>query len=250
MERYALAEHVFVCVDDGQVVLLDVRQDRYWALEAARTAGLGTLVAGWPVARAQCDTGARGDEPNPCELGAVLELLCGRGLLTEPNASGKDATPVRAHTPVTDFGNQLWATKVVGSSRTVTGVAGSGWTFLLAAVRARIALRLWPFERIIGRVRRRKLARAGRTQALDAELTRDLVAAFVRRRVFLFSSRNECLHDSLALLEFLARYGLYPDWVFGVQTRPFAAHCWVQQDGVVLNDSLEHVIGYTPIMVV
>jgi hypothetical protein len=68
--------------------------------------------------------------------------------------------------------------------------------------------------------------------------------------VFLFSSKDECLYDSLALLEFLARYRIYPDWVFGVQTRPFAAHCWVQQGDIVFNDTVEHVTGYSPIMIV
>jgi hypothetical protein len=35
-----------------------------------------------------------------------------------------------------------------------------------------------------------------------------------------------------------------------VQTRPFAAHCWVQHGDIVCNDTVEHVSGYTPIMVV
>jgi hypothetical protein len=80
--------------------------------------------------------------------------------------------------------------------------------------------------------------------------TRQLVESFIRFRVFAFSSRNECLFDSLALLEFLARYDIHPDWIFGVQTRPFAAHCWVQSDDVVFNDTVENVSVYTPIMVV
>ena len=49
MARYALAEHVFVCVNGEHLVLLDLKEDRYWALEASQTAGLGPLVVGWPV---------------------------------------------------------------------------------------------------------------------------------------------------------------------------------------------------------
>ena len=41
MARYALADHVFVCLNGEHLVLLDVKEDRYWALEAAQTAGLG-----------------------------------------------------------------------------------------------------------------------------------------------------------------------------------------------------------------
>jgi hypothetical protein len=35
-----------------------------------------------------------------------------------------------------------------------------------------------------------------------------------------------------------------------VQTKPFAAHCWVQQGDVVFNDTPEHVRRYTPILAV
>ena len=103
---------------------------------------------------------------------------------------------------------------------------------------------------VIRRVKRRKDLLGPRARSLDAERARKLVEAFARYRVFLFSSKDECLYDSLALLEFLAHYGIYPDWVFGVQTRPFAAHCWVQHGDIVFNDTVEHVRGYTPIMVV
>lgn len=59
-----------------------------------------------------------------------------------------------------------------------------------------------------------------------------------------------CLYDSLALLEFLAHYRIFPQWVFGVTGQPFNAHCWIQESDCVLNDTLEHVRGFTPIMAV
>lgn len=66
----------------------------------------------------------------------------------------------------------------------------------------------------------------------------------------MFRSNNACLFDSLTLINFLAYFGIFPQWIFGVRSDPFAAHCWVQQDGMVFNDSIEHVIRYKPIMVV
>jgi len=77
-----------------------------------------------------------------------------------------------------------------------------------------------------------------------------LVAAFSTLRPFFFSAKDACLFDALSLSEFLAGYGFFPRWVFGVQSRPFGAHCWLQLNGVVLNDSVDHVKRYTPIMVV
>ena len=33
----------------------------------------------------------------------------------------------------------------------------------------------------------------------------------------------------------------FPRWVFGVRARPFVAHCWVQYEDMVFNDTVEHV---------
>jgi hypothetical protein len=237
MARYALAEHVFVCVNDEHLVLLDLKKDRYWAVEASKTAGLASLVSGWPVSRS--DSGVTEDSPTE-ETTAIIEVFRGRGLLAEAIPPGKDATPVSPQTPVSEL---------VSETETSPGEpVRSGVTFVTAAAIAKIILRTWAFERVIGRVRRRK-ALPG-PQAPDLEHVRKLVEAFAHYRIFLFSSKNECLYDSLALIEFLARHRVYPDWVFGVQTRPFSAHCWVQYGGIVFNDTVEHVSGYTPIMVV
>jgi hypothetical protein len=240
MARYALAEHVFVCLNGEHLVLLDLKEDRYWALEASQTAGLGGLVSGWPVGT---NDAVAAQLPPAEETTGALEVLQSRGLLTEGIPPGKDATPVMPTAP---------ARELLSETEPSAGPQSGSWLRVVAASAfAKFALRTWPFERVIQRVKRRKELLGARTPAaLDADRARRLVEAFMRYRVFLFSSKEECLYDSLALLEFLARYGIYPDWVFGVQTRPFAAHCWVQQGDLVFNDTVEHVTGYTPIMVV
>jgi hypothetical protein len=238
MARYALACHVFVCVNGEHLVLLDVKEDRYWALEAAQTSGFGAWVGGWPVPAPEAVTA---EAPTP-ETEAAIEVLRGRGLLTDSVPSGKDATPVSPTPP----GREL----LTDSDQAVSRKAGSWWSFFIASALAKIALRTWAFERVIRRVRQRKVTLAPQAAPFDVERARVLVETFMRYRIFLFSSKNECLYDSLALIEFLARNGIYADWVFGVQTRPFAAHCWVQQGDIVFNDTVEHVSGYTPIMVV
>jgi hypothetical protein len=239
MARYALADHVFVCLNGEHLVLLDLKEDRYWALEAAQTAGLDAQVDGWPVRASAAAQSA--DSPSPETAGAI-EVLLGRGLLAQSIPPGKSATPVTAIIPMREL---LSETDAASGPR-----LGSRLTFFTASALAKLALRAWPFERVIRRARRRKELLGPKASPLDAERARKLVEAFARYRVFLFSSKDECLYDSLALLEFLARYGIYADWVFGVQTRPFAAHCWVQHGDIVFNDTVEHVRGYTPIMVV
>ena len=77
-----------------------------------------------------------------------------------------------------------------------------------------------------------------------------LVEAFLHLRALYFTTKDECLFDSLVLVEFLARHGLYPTWVIGVSTNPFKAHSWVQVGDRVLNDLPERVSMFTPILVI
>jgi hypothetical protein len=161
----------------------------------------------------------------------------------EGSADSKDATPVRPPLPEVELASD--------SDFERSGInLGMVLAFASASLFAKLALRLWRFERVIQRVARRKARRADANQLLDMERARQLIDAFGRMRAFLFSSRDECLHDSLAVIEFLARYGLFPSWVFGVRARPFEAHCWVQHAGIVFNDTVEQVGAYVPVMVV
>lgn len=58
-----------------------------------------------------------------------------------------------------------------------------------------------------------------------------------------------CLRDSLALVEWLARpKGLLV--VFGVKLEPFGAHCWVQLGDLLLNDRPETVARFRPVRVI
>ncbi|MFC5345532.1 lasso peptide biosynthesis B2 protein [Brevundimonas staleyi] len=57
-----------------------------------------------------------------------------------------------------------------------------------------------------------------------------------------------CLRRSACLVAFLKTHGLAADWVFGVRTWPFRAHCWVQLDEICLNDDPERLRAYRPIL--
>jgi hypothetical protein len=235
MARYSLARHVFVCRDEEAIVVLDLRADRYFQLDAPSTAPLAPLLTGWPA-------GSSADPvPPEAAVAEVAAALLMKGWLLEGEALGKAATPVVVATPHTELLGDIEVSPA--------GIdLGAVLAFGIASFRAKFAVRLWGLERVIRRVTSRKARRAGQT--VDMERARQLMEVFGRLRVFLFSHREECLHDSLALLEFLARYGIFPDWVFAVRARPFVAHCWVQYQDVVFNDTAEHVGGYTPIMVV
>lgn len=76
----------------------------------------------------------------------------------------------------------------------------------------------------------------------------ELVCLFRRLRPLAFTAKDQCLFHALALVRFLAFYSVFPVWVVGVRTRPWAAHSWVQQGTLLLDSNPEHVCEYTPIL--
>src|SRR6185437_13771943 len=92
MARYLLSAHTYVCVASEYAVFLDLRKDRYSALEPADALALCGVVEGWSagtapgVARERITTSS-------CEEGLVDALLEER-LLTEDALNGKAAIPV------------------------------------------------------------------------------------------------------------------------------------------------------------
>ena len=75
------------------------------------------------------------------------------------------------------------------------------------------------------------------------------IATAFDRMSLLLGAYDRCLARSFALARYLTARNVACDLVFGVSMDPFAAHCWVQHDGVILNDHLDHVRTFTPILV-
>jgi hypothetical protein len=41
-----------------------------------------------------------------------------------------------------------------------------------------------------------------------------------------------------------------PELVLGIRLQPFSAHCWVQHGEFLINDTLDRVRTYAPVLVV
>lgn len=61
---------------------------------------------------------------------------------------------------------------------------------------------------------------------------------------------DHCLTSSLAALDVGLSLGADAHLVFGVYPSPFSAHSWLQAGDTVLNDRVEYVRTFTPIMAV
>ena len=84
-----------------------------------------------------------------------------------------------------------------------------------------------------------------------AGISDDLVDALtgLRETRLIMPSPRRCLPASLIAARFLRRLGREVEIVFGVRSHPFAAHCWIEAGGVVLDDDLDRVRAFTPIAV-
>lgn len=239
MQPYLLAPHVYPCVSGQHVVLMDLERDKYVAVVPAHR--LASWVRGWPVGAAQTP-----DSPHDAAGVAdslVSQMLAHGMLVTDPHV-GKPAVPVAT---------ARVARSLVEFDLDTQARAGAAqlWRFARSCLQAKLSLKLRPIQSIVESVRARKAARAARGwQEADPVRLRALVTAFTRLRPLFYTLRSACLLDSLTLLHFLAAEGVHPQWVFGVKTEPFDAHCWVQHDEIVLNDVPDRVRQYSPILVV
>jgi hypothetical protein len=103
-----------------------------------------------------------------------------------------------------------------------------------------------PFGHLISRARQQKPVEA---PSSPAEALVERVQAF-RQLLPWAPAQGVCLYRSFFLLQFLRRRGFDATWMFGVKIWPFEAHCWLQSGDIVLDDSLDHVRPYTPILAV
>ena len=232
--RYWVVPHVYLCVSHQQVVLLNVLADRYLSLSAQAAAGLHAVIEGWPLPE---QLGCRSHSDIAPKLKVLTELIA-RGLLVSDAASGKPATPVAAMSPRRAAGTD-YLTEPLAASR--QDIANALKAFTVACYMKRY----WHLSHIIARVRTRNVVHSD----MPYEALR-FTALFERLRPLLYPANDACLFDSLVLGEFLARYGIFPRWMFGVQANPFAAHCWLQVGDIALNDREEQSQGLSIILAI
>jgi Transglutaminase-like superfamily len=240
---YFLSPHVHVCVAGKHVVFLDLERDKYLAL--AHTHPVGRWVRGWPVPPPDTTPTLNGADSQPAASGpedGLLAKMISQGLLVTDPPVGKEAAPVVAEPPkltlVEDDLNVRPRTTFAHLRHLLIAYTAAKWSLKHRSIR-----------KVVQAAALRK-SRAPSASAPDVGRVRTLVAAFIHLRPLFFTVRNACLLDSLTLVNFLAGYGFFPQWVFGVETDPFYAHCWVQEGDFVFNDTPDYVRGFSPILVV
>jgi hypothetical protein len=243
MPSYFLAPHIYPCVTEDHVVLLDLDRDKYVGVAREQMSALARRVKGWSqLGSAQPADAAHATQPSTRAESVFAKMLAAR-MLTTDALIGKEASPVDipAASEALVEPDLDWRPRI-----TWVDVA----RFLLASALVSLSLRLTPLRSVMTRAMKRKAAGLAACGPIDIAICRRATEAFIRMRPLLFAAQDACLYDSLVLIRFLSFYRQYPVCVIGVQTGPFGAHCWVQEGAFVFNDAPEYVRRFTPILAV
>ena len=210
------------CETGGRILFLDVDRDRYFCLAEQSESGFRRLVA---------------DEPKSATDDVLLQRLVADGLLVEGPPGERPAACLPVRRPDHSLLDE--------AARARPGAAVSA-LFRLSI--SNLALRVLPLRVILARLKRRKSMLA-RSSAAPHGATLEIAAAF-KRSSRIVSPLNLCLPRSVAAAHALLASGVRPDLVIGVRLNPFNAHCWVQCEEALINESLDEVRNFTPILVI
>ena len=235
MPQYQLAPDVFLCLSGNHFVFLDLRRNKYLCLNRRNTQIAMRILIGFSESADVLNEKRSDDNLR------VVEALLDAGLVAR-----RDDTEHRLIQLPIQVPSRALPTPVYRQTSSIR--ASHAAVFLRASLKASAKLRWYSMHDTVHTVRKRKHRRV-RRNSQDREPLAELVAAFRRLRPF-YMRNYRCLYDSLALVEFLAQYDYFPQWVFGVRAEPFNAHCWVQEGEYLLNDITDNVRTYTPIMAV
>ncbi|NBW10621.1 MAG: lasso peptide biosynthesis B2 protein [Caulobacteraceae bacterium] len=207
------AEGVFFARVDEDIVVLDVRTDAYACLVDASS----WLDLGEDAALLTTDASAAAE-------------LVAAGLAV----GSRPGTPRRPPTPARRCWNEAGAASLLDRARAAIALTLSTPGFKRRA-----------FPDLIAHAR----TRGAPADAPDAAAVETALAAW-RAVLPWIPGEGECLQRAWLLRVWLGANGIRADWIFGVRTWPFGAHCWLQIGDAVVGDTLERVGNYTPLMVV
>ena len=220
MEAYHIRSDLHWCAVGRHLIFLDLTTGRYFSIPTEWNATVHLATAGLPI---------EPDHP-------ILKKLLGVGILAPstpamtianivlPAANDELRLPHASRWPLYSCLECLWYQWQV--SRTLS------WRGLAPLIECLRAIPQPPPER----------------RAKSPADYRHVVRAF-SATTLLFTHADRCLARSIALLLMIRKSDPEARLVIGVAASPFSAHAWLQRGPTVLNDCLDKVRAFTPILV-
>ncbi len=213
---WRLTRDVTCCVNGGRVICLDIARDRYFAPPAATD----SVLIGW-----------LDGEPATQE---VDRLLVAMGIVLSAHHRRPVPVEIAVEMPVAVDAVPLPVPSV--SPATVIGVAA-------AVISASRAVKRQPLAHSLTK------AFAGMPpRPVTNTSARDEKIALFRAARPLIPVPRICLHDCLALLNWLEAHRSGVTLIFGVSAWPFNAHCWLQAEGRSIDDFPMSPSRFEPIL--
>jgi len=226
---------VYFAAVQGEGVIMDLIEDRYYGLCAQSTALWqrlleGQLLEGRPTQAVSSEIIAQQLEAwrqtrlviDRAARAPIAETMPVLKPLGAPAAAGLDDARISA-VPFSNLGF-LNLLRAAGWSRRAMRRRGICWT--------------------LKRLQQIPVSAMQQPEQVDFILHR-MLRVYRSSRQLWNRGRDDCLPRSLALVVALRRLGVDAEICFGVLKFPFAAHAWVEADGRVLNETPESVRRYT-----
>ena len=234
---YELAPDVFACTTGRNCIFLDLRRNRYLGVSASRMRFLAPLICGW-----QLDSNIPDDRIDGCGVAEQLtEELFAAGILCEAHS------PAHAAGPLPPAATRELAIET--RTQVLPIPLADRIEIFYTLANADIALHRTTLLRIVARFRAAAVRQRPDLYDPPPWEVESVTCKFLAVRPW-YPRNCVCLYDSLALMLYLGRRGIRGNWIFAVREDPFAAHCWVQYRGTVLNDHLDRSRLYKPIMAI
>lgn len=241
LPQLLLTRHTFICLIDNTLVFLDLHKDNYSCLEPRHTRPIAKLLGLTLPAE---ENGATDNNVKTIseDNAKLVQDLIDNGLATRDQTKGKRAELIPQDTELKEMLGYF-----PGEGPKIN--AGHILNFFKALAIAKTSRKFLPIEYTVNRVRRRKerFYAKGGTET-DYERINELVEIYKILKPLFVTVKDECLFNSLFLIEFLACYRIYPSWYFGVRLNEFYAHCWVQSGCTIYDDYAQNTSQNKPIM--
>lgn len=219
---YILCEGVSYCRVLDSYIFLDLRRDRYFCLGTEAACAFGALLSG--------------SETDPVALADLM--IDGVLKRTDGSELPRHQTAIVAHGSLLHAG--MPTDPDPGSGPDPGGVAEA----LSRRLAAELTLGMRGLRGCVAKARRiseRALPPPDMAQASSAS------AAFAASSLWR-SRMARCVSISLATLGWFAARDCSATMVVGVKLHPFEAHCWVQVGDLLINDEVDKVRPFVPIL--
>lgn len=218
---YRLKDTLAFCIVGDRTIFLDVEADRYFGLKPQWDATFQAIVRG----DGACD---------PAHVSALIETQ----LLVEVPEVTSVPRPVSIARATRELPRRATGQNYLISLQCVA-----------AQIETALRLRFRPFARILAKFEQDAPQGVDTVEGDIEQRWMPISVAFARSRRLRLRSAH-CLTSSLAFLRVAQARGLCATLVIGVSGAPFGAHCWVQVEDYVLNDRLENILAFEPILAV